>query len=147
MGAIHSSAIAAVAVLSIPTAASLHLPHSALRPRADFPTRAPPPSACICINCKWVDRCKTYHWVEKMHEQPRVTDSPDFDPNDPQIQVFIRKEGVEDAEVDGHADDGSTENMRAAVLSTEYDVFGCDAFEEEKGKWLALMPDADFIPT
>ena len=43
----------------------------------------------------------------------------------------------------GQAADG----MKAAVLSTEYDVFQCDEFTEEKGKWLALMPDADFIPT
>ena len=118
-------------------------------PGAPPPTRerAPPPSCCICINCKWVDRCQTYHWVETMHEQPHVTDEPDFDPNDPQIQVFIRKEGVEDADVNGAADDGSTDGMKAAVLSTEYDVFECDEFTEEKGKWLRLMPDADFIPT
>ena len=110
---------------------------------------ATPPICCICINCKWVDRCKTYHWVEQMHEQPHVTDAPDFDPNDPQIQVFIRKEGVETAEVAVEAGDGSPGQTTAvkATLSTEYDVFGCDAFEEDAGKWLRLMPDADFIPT
>ena len=109
--------------------------------------RAPPPRSCICINCKWVDRCKTYHWVEEMHEQQHVTEAPDFDPDDPQIQVFIRKEGVEAANVTGAADDGSTDGMLAAVISTEYDVFECDAFKEEQGKWLRLMPDAGFIPT
>ena len=59
--------------------------------------RAPSPHCCICINCKWIDRCQTYHWVETMHEQPHVSDAPDFDPTDPRIQVFIRKEGVEAA--------------------------------------------------
>ena len=82
-----------------------------------------------------------------IHEQPHVTTSPDFDPDDPQIQVFIRKEGVEDAAVDGAADDGSTDGMKEVVLSTEYDVFECDGFDEDKGKWLRLMPDAGFIPT
>lgn len=105
------------------------------------------PRCCICINCKWVNRCRTYHWVEEMHEQPHVADAPDFDPNDPQIQVFIRKEGVESVDVKDHADDGTTQGMRAAVLSTEYDVFECDDFVEDSGKWLRLMPDADFIPT
>ena len=105
------------------------------------------PTLCICINCKWVDRCQTYHWVEKQHEQPHVASAPDFDPNDPQIQVFIRKEGVEEANVTEGADDGSTDGMRAAVLSTEYDVFACDDFAEEQGKWLRLMPDAGFIPS
>ena len=102
---------------------------------------------CICINCKFVDRCKTYHWVEKMHEQPHVTSDPTFDPDDPQIQVFIRNEGEEAASVDGHADDGSTEGMTSNVLTTEFDVFECASFAEEQGKWIALMPDADFIPT
>ena len=36
--------------------------------------------------------------------------------------------------------------MKQVVLTTEYDVFGCDAFLEDKGRWLRLMPDADYIP-
>ena len=47
-------------------------------------TRAPMARACICINCKFVDRCSTYHWVETQHEQPHVTRSPDFEPDNPQ---------------------------------------------------------------
>ena len=82
-----------------------------------------------------------------MHEQPHVTTDPDFDPDDPQIQVFIRNEGEETAEVSEHADDGSTQNMTASVLTTEFDVFECASFSEEAGKWIRLMPDADFIPT
>ena len=111
--------------------------------------RTRPPRSCICINCKWVDRCKTYHWVEEQHEQQHLTadEDLDFDPDDPQIQVFIRKEGVVAANVTGAADDGSTDGMLAAVISTEYDVFECDGFDEDKGKWLRLMPDAGFIPT
>merc|ERR1711924_229442 len=99
------------------------------------------------INCKWVDRCQTYHWVEQMHEQPHVTSSPDFDPDDPQIQCFIRNEGSQPADVRDGADDGSTNGMHGDVMSIEYDVFGCDAFVEEKGKGVRLMPEADFIPT
>lgn len=107
---------------------------------------ASPPQACICINCKWVDRCKTYHWVETQHEQPHVARAPDFDPTDPQIQVFIRKEDEESDVTDG-ADDGSTDGMTESVMTTEFDVFACDAFAEDQGKWIRLMPDADYIPT
>lgn len=74
-----------------------------------------------------------------MHEQPHVTaeDDLDFDPADPQVQVFIREE-KEALEVAGD---------QHIPLTTEYDVFACDAFSEDKGRWLRLMPEADFIPT
>ena len=81
-----------------------------------------------------------------MHEQPHVTDAPDFDPNDPQIQVFIRKEEEATSVTDG-ADDGSTDGMEGVVLTTEYDVFACDGFSEDAGKWVRLMPDVGFVPT
>ena len=95
------------------------------------------PCACICINCKWVDRCATYHWVEKQHEQPHVTAAPDFHPDDPQgafivasphaqtsttafrgsrplrcrracaVQVFIRSEGEAAAAMSNAPDEGA----------------------------------------
>jgi hypothetical protein len=117
------------------------LPH---RKPAWFCRRTPAVQACICINCKFVDRCKTYHWVETQHEQQHVTDAPDFEPNDPQIQVFIRDEDA--VSKDMSTSDGSDRQSRPA-LTTEFDVFECDAFVEDAGHWLRLMPDADFIPT
>ena len=51
--------------------------------------RSPPPACCICINCKLVDRCKVYHWVEEMHEQPHLTEEADFDPADPQVRGSV----------------------------------------------------------
>lgn len=102
-------------------------------------SRAGSPKCCICINCKLVDRCKVYHWVETMHSQPHVTEEEalDFDPKDPQVQVFIRNElEAEEAAKGLHP-----------ALTTEYDVFECDAFTPDEGKWLRLMPDANFIPT
>ena len=113
--------------------------------------RSPPPACCICINCKLVDRCKVYHWVEEMHEQPHLTMEPDFDPSKPEVQVFIRNEGEEEAPVrdapDAGAEGSGPEGIRTQTLTTEFDVFECDAFVEDRGKWLRLMPDADYIPT
>jgi len=78
-----------------------------------------------------------------MHEQLHVSDAPNFEPNDPQIQVFIRTE-EEAAALEGEiAETGGARRM----LTTEYDVFACDAFQEDKGRWLRLMPNATFIPT
>ena len=38
---------------------------------------------CICVNCHYVDRCVTYHAVEGQHQQPHLTETPNFDPNEP----------------------------------------------------------------
>lgn len=73
-----------------------------------------------------------------MHEQKHVTEEEklDFDPSDPQVQVFVRSE-EEAASADGNR----------PLLTTEYDVFECDAFTPDMGRWVRLMPEADFIPT
>jgi hypothetical protein len=46
---------------------------------------------CICINCKFVDRCKAYRFVEEKHSQPFISRDPDFMPRDgtPKIQVLF----------------------------------------------------------
>jgi hypothetical protein len=106
-----------------------------------------------------VDRCETYHWVETQHQQQHVTEAPDFQPADPKIQVFIRQDpiGVLDPEAAAKATSRtlvgslpeSTEDFYdgPTETTTEFDVFACDAFEADPGKWIRLMPDADFIPT
>jgi len=81
---------------------------------------------CICINCDYVDRCQTYHAVETQHQQPHLTDSPDFDPLEPSINVNIRTK-----------DD---------YIEMEWDVVGCLSFLEESGKWAKLRPGLP-IPT
>ena len=60
--------------------------------------RCAAPTCCICVNCKLVERCATYSWVELQHEQEHISDvglgcgkTPDFAPADPQIQVFIQQ--------------------------------------------------------
>ena len=61
----------------------------------------------------------------------------------------MRKQGKEAFGNLGNAGCVSEENdlMVADVLTTEFDVFACDAFVEDQGKWLRLMPDAGFVPT
>lgn len=81
---------------------------------------------CICINCHYVDRCFTYHAVEGQHEQIHLTETPDFDPVEPTINVNIRS----------HQDD----------IEMEWDVVGCESFKQETGKWAKLRP-GELLPT
>jgi len=128
--------------------------------RCESRTRCAAPTCCICINCKFVDRCKTYHWVETQHEQIHVAVDPDFEPADPQIQVFIRQDPLDPNLDPEEAAKAITRTPMGAlppplddmydgptVTTTEFDVFACDAFSEDTGKWIRLMPDAGFVPT
>ena len=76
---------------------------------------------CICIHCKWVDRCMTYHDVENNHEVNHISDKPDFKAKNPIIHVSIVK--------DKHDD-----------YITEWDVQSCESFKEEYGKWSKYNP-------
>ncbi|QCS50569.1 hypothetical protein FEK30_14675 [Picosynechococcus sp. PCC 11901] len=81
---------------------------------------------CICVDCEYVDRCETYHVVETQHQQPHLTDQPNFSPIEPTINVNIRSEGE--------------------MIEMEWDVVGCASFSQEKGKWARLRP-GEAIPT
>ena len=81
---------------------------------------------CICINCHYVDRCVTYNAVETQHEAPHLTETPDFEPNEPSINVNIRP--------------------REDYVEMEWDVVGCQSFKPEMGKWARLRP-GELVPT
>jgi len=81
---------------------------------------------CICVNCEFVDRCITYHAVETQHQQPHLTEHPDFTAESPSINVNIRTEGED--------------------IFMEWDVVGCLSFREEQGKWAKLRP-GELVPT
>jgi hypothetical protein len=77
-------------------------------------------------------------------EERSLSDKLNDDVVAAEIQAKLAdKEYVEDA---GKLVEVHGRQMKQVVLTTEYDVFGCDAFLEDKGRWLRLMPDADYIP-
>tara|TARA_Y100001968_G_scaffold302488_1_gene315854 strand:+ start:1342 stop:1593 length:252 start_codon:yes stop_codon:yes gene_type:complete len=82
---------------------------------------------CICVNCRWVDRCKTYHAVEKQHEAEHLSSSPDFQGHEPRIHVIVK--------------DGQNTG-----IEVEWDVRACGSFIEDQGKWLRLRPGEE-LPT
>lgn len=81
---------------------------------------------CICVNCEYVDQCLTYHAVETQHQQPHLTEFPDFEAIEPTINVNIRSRNDE--------------------IEMEWDVVGCLSFKEHKGKWARLRP-GELVPT
>tara|TARA_Y100001968_G_scaffold297456_1_gene306414 strand:- start:12854 stop:13105 length:252 start_codon:yes stop_codon:yes gene_type:complete len=82
---------------------------------------------CICVNCHWVDRCKTYHAVERQHGVNHLTHNPDFQGNDPRIHIIVR-------------------DLPNKEIETEWDVRACGSFLEDSGKWLRLRPGEE-LPT
>lgn len=91
---------------------------------------------CICINCRFVDRCTAYHHVETKHGQPHLSQAPDFTPRNPTVAIIINSTNTE--------------------TEVELDVTACDDFVQEKGRWTKMMPpgtllkagfDPDYVPT
>ena len=82
---------------------------------------------CICVNCRWVDRCKTYHAVEAQHGEKHLSSSPDFQGNEPRIHVIVK-------------------DVKNSGIQVEWDVQACGSFIEDQGKWLRLRPGEE-LPT
>ncbi|GCE64979.1 putative metal-binding cluster containing protein [cyanobiont of Ornithocercus magnificus] len=76
---------------------------------------------CICVNCRWVDRCQTYHAVERQHGVPHLSGSPDLMPVSPRVHISVTD-----------LPDGGT--------GIEWDVQACDSFASDLGRWQRLRP-------
>ena len=82
---------------------------------------------CICVNCSWVDRCKTYHYVEKQHGVNHLTNNPDFQGKNPKIHISMM-------------------DLPDNDIGIEWDVRDCGSYSEDQGKWLRLRPGEE-LPT
>mgnify|MGYP001161268744 FL=1 len=76
---------------------------------------------CICVDCAWVNRCKTYFTVEENHGVKHLSKNPDFQGTNPKIHINIL-------------------DMPDSEIGIEWDVRGCDSFQLDKGKWSRLRP-------
>ena len=76
---------------------------------------------CICVDCSWVDRCKTYHTVEEKHQVKHLSKNPDFQGTNPKIHINIF-------------------DLPDSNIGIEWDVRGCDSFQLDQGKWSRLRP-------
>ena len=82
---------------------------------------------CICVNCRWVDRCKAYHAVEKQHRVKHLNLNPNFEPKEPVIHINLM-------------------NQENKTIEIEWDVQACKSFDMDAGKWTRLRPN-EKIPT
>ena len=82
---------------------------------------------CICINCRWVDRCMTYHSVERQHGVEHLTETPDVKPEEPLIHVSVI-------------------DLEKNATGIEWDVRACKSFVEDHGRWRRLRPN-EALPT
>ena len=79
---------------------------------------------CICVNCRWVDRCQAYHAVERQHGAIHLTQHPDVVPE--QLKIHI-----------------SVVDLPGGGAGVEWDVRHCGSFESEPGRWQRLRPGAE----
>ncbi len=73
------------------------------------------------MDCRWVDRCKAYHAVERQHGVSHLTSTPDIEPEDPVIHINVM-------------------NVLNDEAGVEWDVRACKSFLEDKGRWMRLCP-------
>lgn len=76
---------------------------------------------CICVDCRWVDRCQAYHAVERQHGAAHLTPHPDFRPEEPRIHVQVL-------------------DLPAGGVGVEWDVRACASFTPDPGRWQRLRP-------
>jgi hypothetical protein len=82
---------------------------------------------CICVDCRWVDRCHAYHAVERQHGVPHLSAAPDLQPRQPRIHVQVR-------------------DLPGGAVGVEWDVRQCDDFAADPGRWARLRPGETLPP-
>lgn len=70
---------------------------------------------CICINCKFVEKCSIYHLIEEQHQQKTINLNCRFVPYSSIISVNI---------------------LSDSSFELDWDLIECLSFIEEPGQWL-----------
>ena len=76
---------------------------------------------CICVDCRWVDRCQAYHAVERQHGVAHLNAVPDLEPQNPRIHISVI-------------------DLPEGVTGVEWDVRDCGSFLLDHGRWKRLCP-------
>lgn len=76
---------------------------------------------CICVDCRWVERCQAYHAVEKQHGAKHLSQKPDFLPQSPRIHISVF-------------------DLPESEVGVEWDVRSCESFHPAPGIWQRLRP-------
>ena len=79
---------------------------------------------CICVDCRWVDRCQAYHAVERQHGVPHLNPAPDWEPQQPKIHISVI-------------------DLPGGQAGIEWDVRSCASFDSDPGHWQRLRPGVE----
>lgn len=73
---------------------------------------------CICINCKHIKTCKTYHFIERQHSITLIKNinTKTFIPDNTIMQVNLKRH----------------KNM----YTLDWDLIECTSFIEKPGSWI-----------
>ena len=71
---------------------------------------------CICINCRHVNKCKTYEIIQQQHHQKIKSNEEKFVPINTLIKINI--------------------NQYNNVYQFDWDLIECLSFIEKPGQWL-----------
>nr|YP_009396374.1 hypothetical protein [Polysiphonia scopulorum]ARW65560.1 hypothetical protein [Polysiphonia scopulorum] len=72
---------------------------------------------CICINCRHIHNCKTYHFIDKQHNHLKIcSEEYKFSPLKTILNVNINKKNKQ--------------------VIFDWDLKECSSFTEEPGYWL-----------
>nr|YP_010951719.1 Ycf34 [Laurencia elata]WMP12658.1 Ycf34 [Laurencia elata] len=70
---------------------------------------------CICINCRHIDKCSTYQFIEKQHNKLVIRQDISFSPISTIINVNV--------------------NKKNALTVIDWDLIECLSFVEKPGNW------------
>lgn len=70
---------------------------------------------CICINCKHINYCRTYAFIELQHKNQRSYKESSFTPNNTLIQINLKKQ--------------------ITIYILDWDLIECLSFIEKPGSW------------
>ena len=79
---------------------------------------------CICVDCRWVDRCQAYHAVERQHGAAHLSQTPDLVPDQPKIHISVL-------------------DLPGGGAGVEWDVRSCASFAADPGRWQRLRPGVE----
>nr|ARW69293.1 hypothetical protein [Polysiphonia sp.] len=74
---------------------------------------------CICINCRHINKCRTYKFIEKQHYSNKKLIKSLFTPIKTTIVITINKKNNK--------------------IFLDWDLKECSSFVEEPGYWLPLF--------
>lgn len=70
---------------------------------------------CICINCRHINKCSTYQFIEKQHNKSIISHNISFNPIGTIINANV--------------------NKKNSLIIIDWDLIECLSFVEKPGNW------------